>query len=136
MELQDSPDELAERISLSALEVDEIERPGEAFAGVVVGRLDEVARHPNADKLTLCKVDIGSGELQPVVCGAQNHKQGDYVALATPGTVLPGDFKIKKSKIRGEVSMGMLCSMGELGFPGEYDGILILDGAPTLGFVL
>ena len=133
IEIDQSPEEISERLSLCAIEVDEIERPGDSLKGVVVGRLEEVAKHPGADKLTVCKVDIGSGELQPIVCGAQNHKQGDYVAVATVKTVLPGDFKIKKSKIRGEMSMGMLCSLCELGFPGKYDGILILDGTPTIG---
>ncbi len=133
IELDESPEDISERLSLCAIEVDEIERPGDALKGVVVGRLEEVAKHPGADKLTVCKVDIGSGELLPIVCGASNHKQGDYVAVATVKTVLPGDFKIKKSKIRGEVSKGMLCSLSELGFSGEYDGILILDGEPTVG---
>ena len=75
--------------------------------------------------LTVCKVNTGSEEVQ-IVCGAPHHKTGDYVALAQVGTVLPGDFKIKKSKIRGQVSMGMLCSEEELGLSDEAEGIMIL----------
>jgi len=126
-------EEAAERMSLCALEVDSIERPAAALDGVIVGRLLEIKKHPNADKLTVCQVDLGTDAPQTIVCGARNHREGDYVAVATPKTTLPNGLTIKQSKIRDVVSNGMLCSLGELGFPGEYDGILILQGEPVLG---
>jgi phenylalanyl-tRNA synthetase beta chain len=126
----DGPEALAERLSLCALEVDEIERP---LDGVVVARIDETRPHPNADRLTLCSVDDGSGTPRAIVCGARNMKAGDHVALATPGTALPGGLVIKKSKIRGEKSEGMLCAADELGLGDDHAGILILDDGGALG---
>ncbi|NNL66347.1 MAG: phenylalanine--tRNA ligase subunit beta, partial [Myxococcales bacterium] len=126
----DGPEALAERLSLCALEVEEIERPLE---GVVVGRLAETRPHPNADRLTLCTVEDGGAEPRSVVCGASNMKAGDTVALATPGTTLPGGLTIKKSKIRGERSEGMLCAPDELGLGEGHDGILILAADATPG---
>ncbi len=120
-----SPDELSHRLTMAGLEVDFMEKLGEGLDSVIVARLVSVDSHPEADKLTLCQVDTGSETIQ-VVCGARNHKTGDLVALAQVGSVLPGDFKIKKSKIRGQVSMGMLCSETELGLADEADGIIIL----------
>ncbi|MEZ4599442.1 MAG: phenylalanine--tRNA ligase subunit beta [Syntrophotaleaceae bacterium] len=119
------PEELGHRLTMAGLEVDAMEYVGTGLDSVIVARLVEVAPHPDADRLTLCQVDTGS-ETVPVVCGAQNHRTGDFVALAQVGSVLPGDFKIKKSKIRGQVSMGMLCSEKELGLAEESEGILIL----------
>lgn len=127
-----TPDELSHRLTMAGLEVDALQKIGEGLDSVVVARLVSVEPHPEADRLTLCRVDNGSEELQ-VVCGAQNHKTGDYVALAQIGAVLPGDFKIKKSKIRGVESQGMLCSTKELGLAGEADGILILPTTFPLG---
>ena len=94
---------------MAGLEVDAMEKLGEGLDTVIVARLASVDRHPDAERLTLCQVETGVDTIQ-VVCGATNHKTGDLVALAQVGTVLPGDFKIKKSKIRGQESMGMLCS--------------------------
>jgi len=133
IELTAPLEEVAERLSLCALEVDSIERPAAALDGVIVGRLLEVEKHPNADKLTVCQVDLGTDTPQTIVCGARNHREGDYVAVATPNTKLPNGLTIKRSKIRDVVSDGMLCSLSELGFEGEYDGILILQGEPVLG---
>ena len=125
-----SADELAHRLTMAGLEVDAMERLGEGLDSVIVARLAEVRPHPDADRLTVCTVDTGSETCQ-VVCGATNHQTGDLVALAQVGTVLPGDFKIKKSKIRGQESQGMLCSAAELGLSGDSAGILILpDGLP------
>ncbi|MDO3380010.1 phenylalanine--tRNA ligase subunit beta [Geoalkalibacter halelectricus] len=124
-----APEELAHRLTMAGLEVDSMEKIGEGLDGVIVARLQEVAPHPDADRLTVCRVDTGTEVLQ-VVCGAKNHQTGDLVALAQVGTVLPGDFKIKKSKIRGQESFGMLCSEKELGLAEESEGILIL--APDL----
>ena len=120
------PQPLADRLTMAGLEVEGMVATGAGLDSVIVARLESVAPHPDADRLTVCQVDTGS-EVVQVVCGATNHKTGDLIALAQPGTVLPGDFKIKKSKIRGQVSMGMLCSEKELGLSAEAAGILILD---------
>ena len=125
-------DELSHRLTMSGLEVDAMERLGEGLDSVIVARLADVQKHPDADKLTVCQVETGSDTVQ-VVCGAKNHKTGDYVALAQVGSVLPGNFKIKKSKIRGQVSFGMLCSVKELGIGDDADGIMILPEDLTLG---
>ncbi len=126
------PAELAHMLTMLGLEVERIE---ECFAGmdsVVVAEVVEKAQHPNADKLSLCKVNNGS-EILDVVCGAQNFRAGDRVALAQIGTVLPGDFKIKRSKIRGEESCGMLCSEKELGLADDSAGIMVLHPDLPLG---
>ncbi len=127
-----SPQELADRLTMAGLEVESTTAIGEGLDSVIVARLDSVERHPDADRLTVCSVNKGD-EVVQVVCGATNHKSGDLVALAQPGSVLPGDFKIKKSKIRGQVSLGMLCSEKELGLSNEADGILILDPSSQVG---
>jgi phenylalanyl-tRNA synthetase beta chain len=127
-----SPEDLAHRLTMAGLEVDSMEKIGDGFDSVVVARLLSVEPHPEADRLTLCQVDNGSETVQ-VVCGATNHRQGDLVALAQVGSVLPGDFKIKKSKIRGHESRGMLCSEKELGIADESAGIMILPPHLSLG---
>ncbi len=127
-----SPEELSHRLTMAGLEVDAMEKLGEGLESVVVARLISVEKHPEADRLTVCRVDAGDDERQ-IVCGATNHKAGDYVALAQVGTVLPGEFKIKKSKIRGEVSEGMLCSEKELGLSEESEGIMILPAGLRVG---
>ncbi|NLC69885.1 MAG: phenylalanine--tRNA ligase subunit beta [Desulfuromonadaceae bacterium] len=127
-----SPDELAHRLTMAGLEVEGIKRYGEGMDSVIVARLVSVDVHPDAERLTLCRVQTGAEELQ-IVCGAKNHKTGDLVALAQVGTVLPGNFKIKKSKIRGCESQGMLCSEKELGLAENSEGILILPPDLPLG---
>ena len=127
-----SAEEIAARLTMLGLEVDAVESLAAGLDGVCVARVVEVVRHPNADRLSLCQVDDGSGTLRPVVCGAPNVRPGLFTSLALPGAVLPGDFKIKKSKIRGEVSEGMLCAERELGLaaPGtDSGGIMELDPA-------
>jgi len=94
---------------------------------VVVGRIVACNRHPDADKLSLCSIDIGTGEPQQIICGAANVVDAEYVAVATLGAVLPGDFTIKPAKLRGVESFGMVCSAGELGLPDIGEGIMILD---------
>ena len=96
-------------------------------AGVIVGRIVACGRHPDADKLSLCQIDIGTGEPQQIICGAANVKEAEYVAVATLGAVLPGDFTIKPAKLRGVESFGMVCSAEELGLPKIGEGIMILD---------
>lgn len=127
-----TPAELAHLLTMLGLEVDAIEECGAGLDEVIVARVVERAQHPNADKLSLCRVDNGR-EILNVVCGAQNFKSGDTVALAQVGATLPGDFKIKRSKIRGEESCGMLCSEKELGLADESAGIMVLPEHYQLG---
>ncbi len=124
-------DEAAARLTMGGIEVESISRPDPRLVdGLVTARIVETAKHPNADRLTLCKVDDGEAVV-PIVCGARNMKAGDSVVLAKPGTLLPDGRKIARSKIRGEESRGMLCSAEEIGVAPGADGILILD-ADTL----
>lgn len=132
VDFSESPAELCDRLTMAGLEVEALQHIGADLDSVIVARLRSVEPHPAADRLTLCRVETGLDEVE-VVCGATNHKTGDLVALAQPGSVLPGDFKIKKSKIRGQVSMGMLCSEKELGLSEEADGIMILPTGLPLG---
>ena len=125
-------DELAHRLTMAGLEVDAMEEIGAGLDSVVVARLARVEPHPDADRLTVCQVETG-GETVQVVCGARNHRSGDLVALAQVGSILPGEFKIKKSKIRGQDSLGMLCSQKELGLAEESAGIMILPPNLVLG---
>ncbi len=122
-----SPRALAEELTMRGMEVDTIETAGADWTDVVVGRVLEVKRHPNADTLWLARVDVGTagGELD-IVCGAQNLEAGQLVPTALVGAVLPGDRRIERTKIRGEVSHGMLCSAAELGLGTDADGIHIL----------
>ena len=127
------PTGLMEALTRVGLEVEGMENKAAELAHIVVGELVTVVKHPNADKLTLCDVNIGK-EVKRIVCGATNHKQGDRVAVALEGAVLPGNFVIKKSKIRGENSEGMLCSLDELGLENKKQkGIWILPKTAPLG---
>ncbi|MGL4207482.1 MAG: phenylalanine--tRNA ligase subunit beta [Aeromonadaceae bacterium] len=119
-------DELAEQITMAGLEVDGVEPVAGQFSNVVVGEVVECAPHPDADKLRVTKVNVGEAELVDIVCGAPNCRQGLRVAVAKVGALLPGDFEIKKAKLRGQPSHGMLCSYSELGIPVEADGIIEL----------
>ncbi len=120
---------LAEQLTMAGLEVDGIEPAAPPLDGVVVGRVVEKVQHPNADRLSVCTVDVGGDAPLQIVCGATNVYAGGTFPVATVGTTLPGDFKIKKSKLRGELSQGMLCSGVELGISEEAEGLLELDGA-------
>lgn len=126
-------DELAEQITMAGLEVDGIADAAPAFTGVVVGRVAQCRQHPNADKLRVTKIDIGGDALLDIVCGAPNCREGLTVAVATVGAVLPGDFKIKSAKLRGEPSEGMLCSFTELGLADDHSGIIELPADAPLG---
>jgi phenylalanyl-tRNA synthetase beta chain len=121
-----APAELAERLTLLGFEVQGVEAPGGEWKGVVVGRVLDVERHPNAETLWLTHVDVGHGEALEIVCGAQNLAVGQLVPVAIPGAELPGGRRIGRTKIRGSVSNGMLCSPIELGLGEDADGILIL----------
>ena len=131
-----TPDQMAEAITSIGLEVDSVtvqeEIPG-GLAGVVVAKVVECGDHPDSDHLHITKVDDGSGELLTVVCGAPNVAAGQKVLFARLGTVLPGDFKIKKSKIRGVESFGMICAEDELGIGTDHAGIMVLEPEAVVG---
>lgn len=127
-----SSDALSDLLTMIGLEVEGVRPIGADFDEVVVAVVREKLQHPNADKLSLCQVDSGK-EILTIVCGAQNFNEGDTVALAQIGAVLPGDFRIKRSKIRGSESFGMLCSEKELGLAEESDGIMLLPAGLPLG---
>lgn len=128
-----SANELSEQLSMAGLEVDGVEPVAGEFSGVLVGEVVECGQHPNADKLRVTKVNVGDGELRDIVCGAPNCREGIKVAVAVVGAVLPGNFKIKKAKLRGEPSMGMLCSFSELGISDDHDGIIELPADAPVG---
>jgi phenylalanyl-tRNA synthetase beta chain len=132
VEVDVSPAELAERLTMAGLEVDSIQEIRAAFSGVVVAKIVSIKPHPNADKLSLCDVTTGEAT-HPVVCGAQNIQVGDVVPLAVVGTKLPGELVIRSSKIRGEASEGMLCSEAELGIGSDESGVMILPADLPLG---
>jgi phenylalanyl-tRNA synthetase beta chain len=127
------PRGLAELLTRRGLEVEAIESQDAGLAQVVTGRILQKGQHPQADRLSLCKVTLGSGEPLEIVCGAQNHKSGDVVVVAQVGAHLPNGLKIAPGKIRGVVSNGMLCSESELGLKEESEGILILPQDTPLG---
>ncbi|MEH1835906.1 MAG: phenylalanine--tRNA ligase subunit beta [Nostoc sp.] len=126
VEIKLNPEELAETLTMAGFEVEEIEDRRTWANGVVVGKVLERQPHPNADKLSVCQVDIGADETLNIVCGAANVKADIYVPVATTGTYLPNiDLKIKPAKLRGVASQGMICSLKELGLPTDVDGIHI-----------
>ena len=126
VEFADTPQGLAAKLTFSGIEVEGIETIGCAAAGVVVGEILAIERHPNADKLTLCTVNFGGGQLV-VVCGAPNVKVGLKAPFAPSGVTLPNGLTLKKMKIRGVFSEGMLCAADELGLSKEHAGLLELD---------
>lgn len=132
IDLNLSPEETAEKLTLIGLEVEEIENYGNSLEGVIVGRVNGVREHPNADRLRVCDVDLGEKKVQ-IVCGADNVAEGQNVPVATVGTTLPlttengKPFTIKKAKLRGEKSEGMICAEDELGLGTDHSGIMILD---------
>ncbi|MBE2250049.1 MAG: phenylalanine--tRNA ligase subunit beta [Myxococcus sp.] len=128
-----SVDELARRLTMAGLEIEGIERPAEALKGVVVAQIVASDKHPNADKLSVTKIDLGGGAPLQVVCGAKNYQVGDKVPLATVGTRLPNGVEIKQAALRGVDSSGMLCSSKELGITEDSAGLLILDPNAKLG---
>jgi phenylalanyl-tRNA synthetase beta chain len=127
-----SPQETAEKLTLIGLEVEEVTQYGSKLEGVVVGEVVDVSDHPNADRLRICQVDIGSDQHQ-IICGADNVAAGQKVPVATVGTTLPVEtnngepFTIRKAKLRGEKSNGMICAEDELGLGDDHSGIMVLD---------
>ncbi|MFB5674616.1 phenylalanine--tRNA ligase subunit beta [Paenibacillus terreus] len=136
---QVTAEELAERITRAGIEIDAVENRNKGVTGVVVGYVKSKEKHPDADKLNVCVVDVGQGEDLQIVCGAKNVDAGQKVPVAVIGAVLPGDFRIKKAKLRGVESQGMICSAKELGMndkllPKEQqEGILVLPADAELG---
>ncbi|MDC0429952.1 phenylalanine--tRNA ligase subunit beta [Candidatus Thioglobus sp.] len=124
---------LAEQLTMAGLEVDGIETVAPAFSKVVVGHVVSCEKHPDADKLNLCQVDVGEAETVQIICGAKNVRIGLKVMAALVGAKLPGDFKIKKAKLRGVESFGMICSESELGISDSSEGIAELDVEATIG---
>ena len=127
--------QIADRLTMLGLEVDSVEELFAELAPITTARVVEVSKHPDADKLTLCTVDTGTETVQ-IVCGAPNVRAGMVTALAQPGVRLPDGTKIKKSKVRGVASMGMLCSTRELGINNEHAGIMDLDESLAAGLPL
>lgn len=124
-------DALVAQITMAGLEVDDVEPVAGEFTGVVVGKVLSIEPHPDADKLNVCQVSDGQENFQ-VVCGASNVKPGIKIPFAKISAVLPGNFKIKKAKLRGVESFGMLCAASELGLAEQSDGLMILhESAPT-----
>jgi phenylalanyl-tRNA synthetase beta chain len=128
----EDPAELALILDMLGHEIEgyEVLEPG--WSDVVVGRVEEISPHPDADKVRVCQVELGEGP-QQIICGAWNFTEGAYVAVARPGAVLPGEFEIGQRTIRGVESNGMICSESELGLGEDHSGILVLEGEPELG---
>lgn len=127
-----APADLAERLTMAGLEVERLEPLGAKLADIRVARIRSIRRHPQADRLSLCEVEDGEGILS-VVCGAPNVHAGAYVPLAPVGATLPDGTQIRKAKLRGETSEGMLLSERELGLSSDHDGLLLLDGVHAVG---
>jgi phenylalanyl-tRNA synthetase beta chain len=136
VDLPSSVEALEERLTLAGLEIEGVERSGPDLSQIRVGAVLERERHPNADRLSVCRVDLGEGEPRQIVCGAPNVAAGQRVAVALPGVTLPDGNKLKKSKIRDVVSDGMICSERELGLGDAHEGILVLDAATPIGVPL
>ncbi len=133
VELPNETEQLTELLTLAGVEIERIEQRGANFEKVVVAQITGSKQHPNADRLSVCQVNDGSGTPRQIVCGAKNYKVGDKVPLALPGVVLPNDFKIRASKLRGVESQGMLCSAKELALSDEGAGLLILSPEAEVG---
>jgi phenylalanyl-tRNA synthetase beta chain len=128
-----SVDDLAHQLTMLGLEIESVERLGAEIREVYVGQILSIDPHPDADKLVVCKTDVGCGEPLQIVCGAKNMKAGDKVPTAVVGASLPGGFEIGKRKMRGIESQGMMCSARELGMGEEHSGLLILDPETKVG---
>jgi phenylalanyl-tRNA synthetase beta chain len=133
VDLPKNPEEIAELLTRAGIETKNIEARGATVDNVIVSEITASSRHPNADRLTVCEVDDGSGTKRQIVCGATNYKVGDRVPLALPGAKLPNGTEIRKSKLRGVESEGMLCSPIELGLGEDASGLLILSPDTKVG---
>ena len=128
-----SPSELADRLTMLGVEVESVKQLGAELEGVIVGSVTSIRPHPNADKLVLCQVDTGGTEELQIVCGAPNVREGMFAPVATIGATLPAGFTIKRAKLRGETSQGMLCSEKELGLSDDAAGLMELSTDTPLG---
>src|SRR5262249_2108454 len=126
-------DQLRDLLTFAGVEVEGIEQRGVDSDKIVVARILESKPHPNADRLTVCQVEDGSGTPRQIVCGAKNYKVGDKVPLALPGAQLPGGVEIKAGKLRDVLSDGMMCSGRELGLSDDHAGLLILEANAPVG---
>src|ERR1051326_8790817 len=133
VQLPDDIGKLADLLTLAGVEIESIEQRGAAIDKVIVAQITASSQHPNADRLTVCEVDDASGTKRQIVCGAKNYKIGDKVPLALPGAKLPSGTEIRKSKLRGVDSEGMLCSAIELGLGQDAAGLLILSPEAKIG---
>lgn len=130
---------MAEKLTRVGLEVESVNYLGAGLEGVVTGKVTQIERHPNSDHLWICQMDYGSGEIVQILTGAQNVSQNDIVPVAVVGSQLPSGMKLKKAKMRGLDSFGMLCSAEELGIdaklllPEQRSGIFILPQATPVG---
>ena len=128
--------DLGDRLTMLGLEVEEVRHPARHAANAVVGKVLTCEPHPDADKLSVCTVDPGDGQAVPVVCGAPNVAAGQTIAFAPVGAEIFGGVRLKKAKIRGQVSMGMICAEDELGLGESHTGIMVLDPKLELGMNL
>src|SRR5881398_1377040 len=133
VDLPENPEEIADLLTRAGVETQNIETRGAKIDKVIVSQITASSRHPNADRLTVCEVDDGSGAKRQIVCGATNYKVGDKVPLALPGAKLPNGTEIRNSKLRGVDSEGMLCSPIELGLGEDASGLLILSPDAKVG---
>lgn len=131
LDLNLSPEALTDRLTFAGIEVEAVEELGEELKQIIIARIETRVDHPNSDHLSVCRVNDGTETVQ-VVCGAPNCAQGQIVAFAPVGTTF-GDFTIKKTKLRGEVSFGMICSEKELGISDNHDGIMVLPEDAPIG---
>src|SRR3982751_680469 len=133
VDLPKNPEDIAELLMRAGIETKKIESRGAKIDKVIVSQVTASSRHPNADRLTVCEVDVGSGTKRQIVCGATNYKVGDKVPLALPDAKLPNGAEIRRSKLRGVESEGMLCSAIELGLGQDATGLLILSPSTRVG---
>ncbi len=135
VDMRGSAEEIADKLTLAGLPVAAIEKAGTGLGNIVVGKILKIDKHPQAERLTVCQVDVGK-EVLKIVCGAKNMKENDLVPVATVGTTLPGGQRIEQATIRGETSFGMMCSKRELGMNEDHEGLFILDGGAKTGSLL
>src|SRR5205809_4260677 len=133
VDLPENPEEIADLLTRAGVETENIETRGAKIEQVIVSQITAASRHPNADRLTVCEVDDGSGTKRQIVCGATNYKVGDKIPLALPGAKLPNGTEIRNSKLRGVQSEGMLCSPIEIGLGEDASGLLILSPDAKVG---
>ena len=133
VDVADTPSGIADRMTMAGLETAAVEAFGEGFDKIVIGKILKIAPHPDAERLSLCEVTVGGETPLSIICGAKNIFEGAVVPVSMIGALLPNGIKIKKSKIRGVASEGMICSEEELGLAEHSEGIMLLSEDLTLG---